>query len=159
MLSAKLPDYLIPLRLFALEAMPLDINGNIDRKALPDPFVATNAQAADGAVAEAALGTAPELADIEHQISAIWTQLPGYSEELIQREILLMCSHPDESRPAGLAQTGLAFSDYVHSLHRGPQGMTQNPPLKHFLPQKFSTYKNIARNRRLSKPNKSATWI
>lgn len=82
MLSAKLPDYLIPLRLFALEAMPLDINGNIDRKALPDPFVATNAQAADGAVAEAALGTAPELADIEHLISWIWTQLLGHEAGL-----------------------------------------------------------------------------
>lgn len=77
MLSAKLPDYMIPFRLFALEAMPLDINGKIDRKALPDPFVATNAPAADGAIAEPALERAPELADIEHLIGAISTRLLG----------------------------------------------------------------------------------
>ena len=66
------------------------------------------------------------------------------SGELLQREILLMCSHPDEPRPVGLAQKGLAFSEYVLSLYRGPQGMTQNALIEYFRLRQYRVYKNLA---------------
>ncbi|WP_370601383.1 non-ribosomal peptide synthase/polyketide synthase [Pseudomonas nitroreducens] len=36
-LQGELPDYMVPSRIIALDAMPLSPNGKLDRKALPDP--------------------------------------------------------------------------------------------------------------------------
>jgi amino acid adenylation domain-containing protein len=36
-LQAKLPDYMVPSSLLVLEALPLTLNGKIDKKALPEP--------------------------------------------------------------------------------------------------------------------------
>ncbi|CAK15987.1 non-ribosomal peptide synthetase [Pseudomonas entomophila] len=36
-LQAELPDYMVPSQLLVLEALPLNPNGKVDRKALPDP--------------------------------------------------------------------------------------------------------------------------
>ncbi len=41
LLSARLPDYMVPAHLMVLEAMPLTANGKLDRKALPHPGLAT----------------------------------------------------------------------------------------------------------------------
>lgn len=70
--------------------------------------------------------------------------LDRVSNELIHREILLLCSQPEEKRPADLAQEGLLFSDYVRGLYRGPQGMTQSALIEHFRLREFRNYKNAA---------------
>ena len=38
-LSAKLPDYMVPVQWVSLESLPLTINGKVDRKGLPDPSI------------------------------------------------------------------------------------------------------------------------
>ncbi|NSL86076.1 amino acid adenylation domain-containing protein [Chitinophaga sp. Mgbs1] len=62
-LQQSLPDYMIPALLIALDHLPLNANGKIDRKALPDPVDAvTNVYVAPGNAMEKAM-------------AAIWTSL------------------------------------------------------------------------------------
>ncbi|MBA3896521.1 MAG: amino acid adenylation domain-containing protein [Sphingomonadaceae bacterium] len=60
LLSASLPDYMIPTRFVAMEAMPLTPNGKIDRNALPEPGVSTARNAEPPATAD------------EVRLAAIW---------------------------------------------------------------------------------------
>ncbi|HEV2843635.1 MAG TPA: phosphopantetheine-binding protein, partial [Thermoanaerobaculia bacterium] len=65
-LRAKLPAHMVPWAFIPLAAFPLNANGKIDRKALPDP-------------GRAAWGAPVELeeprSEIEHRIAAIWREL------------------------------------------------------------------------------------
>ena len=62
-LAAALPDYMVPGALLVLDTLPLNANGKIDRKALPEPeSVATDAYEAPCGVVEQAL-------------AAIWSEL------------------------------------------------------------------------------------
>jgi hypothetical protein len=66
---AKLPEYMAPQHLVALESLPLTPNGKIDRKALPALDVAaTSAPAADY--------VAPT-SDLERTIAALWQEVLG----------------------------------------------------------------------------------
>ncbi|MFG6449812.1 amino acid adenylation domain-containing protein [Roseateles sp. BYS180W] len=40
-LSASLPDYMVPAAIVVMQALPLNANGKVDRKALPDPDTAS----------------------------------------------------------------------------------------------------------------------
>ncbi|MFJ2995779.1 amino acid adenylation domain-containing protein, partial [Pandoraea sp. NPDC087047] len=64
-LSASLPDYMVPASIVRLDAMPLNANGKIDRKALPQP------ERESGAVYEA-----PRDA-LEQTLADIWADLLG----------------------------------------------------------------------------------
>ena len=63
-LRAHLPDYMVPSRLLVLEQMPLNANGKIDRKALPEPQETASAAEAprDG---------------LESRVAAVWAEVLG----------------------------------------------------------------------------------
>ncbi|MER9223976.1 amino acid adenylation domain-containing protein, partial [Mesorhizobium sp. M0644] len=65
--SGRLPDYMVPSAFVRLEALPLTVNGKLDRKALPAP--------ADGAYARTAY-EAPQGA-VETALAEIWAELLG----------------------------------------------------------------------------------
>jgi amino acid adenylation domain-containing protein len=66
-LSGRLPDYMVPPRLFALDVMPLSPNGKIDRKALE----ALSAKRPQEAAKKAALPTNA----MQEEILAIWQEV------------------------------------------------------------------------------------
>ncbi|CBL45102.1 Non-ribosomal peptide synthetase modules and related proteins [gamma proteobacterium HdN1] len=69
-LRARLPEYMVPAALVALERWPLTPNGKIDRKALPEPT---------GASALSVEKIAPRTAT-EREIAAVWTEFLGKQE-------------------------------------------------------------------------------
>ncbi|NRR33611.1 amino acid adenylation domain-containing protein [Oxalobacteraceae bacterium] len=66
LLANQLPDYMVPSSVTLLDAMPLNANGKLDRKALPQP------QAAQGKTFEAPQG------ETETTLAAIWAELLGH---------------------------------------------------------------------------------
>jgi len=64
-LARELPEYMVPSRLIALDALPLSANGKIDRKALPAPVFDDQADAA------------PPQGATETAIAAIWADVLG----------------------------------------------------------------------------------
>ncbi|MDH7975723.1 amino acid adenylation domain-containing protein [Sphingomonas sp. AR_OL41] len=60
LLSAALPDYMIPTKFVAMDALPLTPNGKVDRNALPEPGVSTSRN------------TEPPATPEEVRLAAIW---------------------------------------------------------------------------------------
>ena len=67
-LDGRLPDYMVPSYFVRLDAMPLTINGKVDRKALPDPRLRTRVAAGDYA--------APRN-PVEERLVDIWQSVLG----------------------------------------------------------------------------------
>jgi acyl carrier protein len=65
--ARSLPEYMVPSQFVVLDAIPLNANGKVDRKALPDP---------DAAAREDDEFVAPRNA-VEERIAAIWFELLG----------------------------------------------------------------------------------
>ncbi|MGV9451900.1 amino acid adenylation domain-containing protein [Streptomyces sp. NPDC003635] len=65
-LAERLPEYMIPATFTGLDALPVNANGKIDRRALPAP----------GRAAEDA-GHVPPSGPVEERIAEIWTELLG----------------------------------------------------------------------------------
>ncbi|WP_217987321.1 non-ribosomal peptide synthetase [Vreelandella alkaliphila] len=64
-LGQKLPDYMVPGVVVALEALPLNANGKVDRKALPEPELASGSQ------------YEPPQGEVEEALAAIWSEVLG----------------------------------------------------------------------------------
>jgi amino acid adenylation domain-containing protein len=68
-LQTKLPDYMIPSAFMAISALPLTVNGKVDRQALPVPEYSR----------QAALELVTARDDIEQQLTVIWEKVLGVS--------------------------------------------------------------------------------
>ncbi|WP_446189244.1 amino acid adenylation domain-containing protein, partial [Herbaspirillum huttiense] len=64
-LVRHLPDYMVPAALVVLPALPLNANGKVDRKALPEP------------VYESRTGHEPPQGECEKALAAIWAEVLG----------------------------------------------------------------------------------
>ncbi|HRL28622.1 MAG TPA: phosphopantetheine-binding protein, partial [Alcaligenes sp.] len=64
-LAQRLPDYMVPAVIMVLDALPLNANGKIDRKVLPEP------QFVGGQEYEAPQG------ELETALASIWAQVLG----------------------------------------------------------------------------------
>ncbi|SEO65898.1 amino acid adenylation domain-containing protein, partial [Duganella sp. CF517] len=64
-LARALPDYMVPSAIVVLESLPLNVNGKVDRKALPDPGH------------ENAAGYEAPHGDVEEALAAIWAEVLG----------------------------------------------------------------------------------
>jgi amino acid adenylation domain-containing protein len=74
-LREKLPEHMVPSAIVSLQALPLNPNGKVDRKALPDPF-AGGAEA--GPAPEPAGFTGEEATEqLEAQIAEVWRAVLG----------------------------------------------------------------------------------
>ncbi|MEU9327397.1 amino acid adenylation domain-containing protein [Streptomyces canus] len=65
-LAARLPEYMIPATFTALDAVPVNANGKVDRRALPEP-----GRREDGPAHVAPSGP------VEERIAEVWTELLG----------------------------------------------------------------------------------
>ncbi|MGO3296387.1 MAG: amino acid adenylation domain-containing protein, partial [Marinobacter sp.] len=62
-LGQKLPDYMVPGAVVTLDALPLNANGKIDRKALPEPDLASSSQ------------YEPPRGEVEEALVEIWSEV------------------------------------------------------------------------------------
>ncbi|HEY6351245.1 MAG TPA: non-ribosomal peptide synthetase [Candidatus Angelobacter sp.] len=65
-LSQRLPEYMVPSLLIVLDALPLTVNGKVDRRALPSP--------------EKRVNHAPSHSGLEQTVADIWAATLGVSE-------------------------------------------------------------------------------
>ncbi|MEV7071813.1 amino acid adenylation domain-containing protein [Streptomyces sp. NPDC093990] len=65
-LAARLPEYMIPATFTALDAIPVNANGKVDRRALPEP----------GRREDGPAHVAPD-GPVEERIAEVWTELLG----------------------------------------------------------------------------------
>ncbi|KAF1029385.1 MAG: Linear gramicidin synthase subunit B [Burkholderia plantarii] len=69
-LAARLPEYMVPAAVVVLEALPLNPNGKIERRALPEPAL----------VAEQAQPEALPRGETETALAAIWSRVLGTAQ-------------------------------------------------------------------------------
>ncbi len=69
-LLERLPEYMVPQALCAIEQLPLTANGKVDRSALPAPFERASERSAQ---------SVPPSTDAEHRVAAIWGDVLGLS--------------------------------------------------------------------------------
>ncbi|MCG8466057.1 MAG: amino acid adenylation domain-containing protein, partial [Xanthomonadales bacterium] len=77
-LSQQLPDYLLPSRWMVLEAFPLNANGKLDRRQLPQPSAMETATAVQNSAAQKVLPRNP----VEAALAAIWQEVLNVDGEM-----------------------------------------------------------------------------
>ncbi|PKH63816.1 non-ribosomal peptide synthetase, partial [Halomonas sp. Choline-3u-9] len=65
-LGQQLPDYMVPGVVVTLDALPLNANGKVDRKALPEPGFASGTQ------------YEPPQGEVEEALAEIWSEILGF---------------------------------------------------------------------------------
>jgi len=82
-LAAKLPSYMVPAAFVRLAALPLTVNGKLDRKALPEPDETAYAR---GEYVEPSTPT-------ERTLAAIWQQLLGIDRVGVNDDFFALGGH------------------------------------------------------------------
>jgi len=110
-LKEKLPDYMVPAAFVLLEALPLTINGKVDRRALPEPDTARADLAFDF--------VAPQTAE-EKALAEIWEKILGVEKVGIRDNFFALGGDSIRSiQVQSLAQKqGLRFS--LQQLFQSP---------------------------------------
>ena len=146
-LQQKLPDYMVPSAFIALEALPLNSSGKLDRKALPSPDLALSEQ-------RQASFVAPRN-DIEQRLCDIWARVLGLKQVGIHDNFfhlggdsIISLQVVARARQAGLTltarhlfqhQTVAQLAQVVQSSapSLGEQGLASGPvpltPIQHHL--------------------------
>ncbi|WP_394851184.1 amino acid adenylation domain-containing protein [Pendulispora rubella] len=78
----QLPDYMVPSAFVFLKSLPLNANGKVDRRALPDPEFG-----------ESRLPYAPPDSELEKQIASIWEDVLGVSRVGVNDDFFQLGGH------------------------------------------------------------------
>jgi amino acid adenylation domain-containing protein/non-ribosomal peptide synthase protein (TIGR01720 family) len=81
-LSGRLPSYMVPAAFIRMERFPLNVNGKVDRKALPEPGVGL-----------ASAGSEPPRNEGEESIARIWRDLLGVERVGIDDDFFKLGGH------------------------------------------------------------------
>jgi amino acid adenylation domain-containing protein len=91
-LRGRLPDYMVPSALVVIEALPLTVNGKVDRRALPVPSRAAARPAGDAAAAETGPARVPWL-PMHFQLIHIWEEILGLKGIAIDQDFFALGGH------------------------------------------------------------------
>lgn len=83
-LLQQLPDYMVPSAFVALDSLPLNANGKVDRRALPDPD--------DARLASTKTFTAPRNA-MEAMLASIWAEVLGVEQVGVEDDFFELGGH------------------------------------------------------------------
>ncbi|WP_432080206.1 amino acid adenylation domain-containing protein [Streptomyces sp. WAC 04229] len=108
--AVRLPDYMVPAAFLALDALPLNANGKVDRRALPAPD-----RSALGGGAE----HVPPRTPTEQALAAIWSQVLGVRQIGVHDRFFDLGGHSLLMIKvlAAARETGLAVSIYRMYQH------------------------------------------
>ncbi|MEP1942426.1 MAG: MupA/Atu3671 family FMN-dependent luciferase-like monooxygenase, partial [Sulfitobacter sp.] len=144
-LGARLPDIMVPARIVKLDRMPLTPNKKIDRKALPAPV--------DAVQADDAPQTAPQ-SDTQAAIAAVWSGILGVSNirasdnffALGGHSLLAVQAHRDIKAALGVEKLGITdifrfptLSGLAAHLDKGNAAAAPQPVVPEDSPAKSET--------------------
>ena len=142
-LRSKLPEYMIPYAYVALDALPLTINGKIDRAALPPPPLASATRQSGGADF-----VAPRSPD-EKTMAGIWAEVlrrerVGIDDNLLELGADSLHVFQIAARARGV---GLAVTPRQILVHRTIRGIASGLATSTETKNKVSTLKSFMRLR------------
>ena len=127
-LSARLPDYMIPTSIVPLDALPLSLNGKVDRRALPKPGTSL-----------ARRGRGPRT-ETEEQLCALFGEILGVSGVSIDDDFFALGGHSLAAmRLRSRIRAMLSAEISVRALFETPTvaglvGLLEEPTLPRLVP-------------------------
>jgi amino acid adenylation domain-containing protein len=128
-LAARLPRYMIPATVTPVTEIPLNANGKVDAKRLPDPFTRPGAGSAGGAGVAGGAGAAAARDDVTAAVAAIWARTLQVDSHRIDEQSdfhhlggnsLLLLTMIDEVLSSVAPHGEAAFKDELARVIREP---------------------------------------